>query len=348
MNLRPLIHKVTRSLAWHKERCETFTSLVIGLFNGGNVQHHSLAQGFQNTASLKSQCERIRRFFAEQAIDYQVFAKAMMGVISSSTPKVHLIIDRTNWKFGATDINYLVLAVRIGKITFPLMWEMLPHQGNSDSEIRIDLLERFRFLFGFECIQSFTGDREFIGEDWLHYLISHNIPFFIRIKENMTVSWGKNQKKGLKEFFSDLKNDQERVLYKMIVDHDLTVAGKKLPSGEFLIVCSNIKDHKKILTAYKARWSIETMFRNMKNQGFHMEKTHMKFIIRLMKLMAVVAVAVFISSLIGLTLKCAFKKTVRSPVFSVFTRGLRWIRHRLKRPSNELFMPIERYLMFIF
>jgi hypothetical protein len=335
-------------LSWHKERLETFTSLVVGLFCGGNIQHHSLAQGFQSTVCLKSQCERIRRFFAEQVIDYQAFAQAMMNIISSSTPKVHLIIDRTNWRFGATDINYLVLAVRIGKITFPLMWEMLSHQGNSDSKLRIDLLERFRVLFGFQCVQSLTADREFVGEDWLHYLISHNIPFFIRIKENMTVSWGRNQQKGLKEFFSHLENDQERVLYKMIVDHDLTVVGKKLSSGEFLIVCSNIKDHKKILTTYKTRWSIETMFRNMKNQGFEMEKTHMKIMIRLMKLMAVVAVAVLISSLIGLILKCPFKKTVGFPVFSIFTRGLRWIRHHLKRPSNELFMLIERSFMSIF
>ena len=125
MNLRSLIHKVTRSLPWHKERCETFTSLVTGLFDGGNVQHHSLARGFENNASLKSQCERIRRFFAQQIIDYQVFAQALMSVISRSIPKLHLILDRTNWKFGGTDINYLVLAVRIGKIIFPIIWEML-------------------------------------------------------------------------------------------------------------------------------------------------------------------------------------------------------------------------------
>lgn len=177
MNLRSLIHKVTRSLPWHKERCETFTSLVIGLFEGGNVQHHSLAQGFENKASLKSQCERIRRFFAEQAIDYQVFAQALMNVISSSIPKVHLILDRTNWKFGETDINYLVLAVRMGKITFPLMWEMLPHRGHSDHELQIGILERFRVLFGFECLQSLTADREFIGKEWVQYLIAHKTPF---------------------------------------------------------------------------------------------------------------------------------------------------------------------------
>jgi transposase len=173
-------------------------------------------------------------------------------------------------------------------------------------------------------------------------------PFFIRIKENLKVPFEKDNHKALKAFFSHLGNDQERFLYKAIADHDLTVVGKKLPSGEFLIVCSNVKNPKNILKTYKARWSIETMFRNMKNQGFGLEKTHMTFITRLTKLMAVVAVAVLLSSLVGLTLECPFKKTVSSPLFSIFTRGLRWIKYRHKRPPDELNMLIEKALMSIF
>ena len=183
MNLRSLVHKVTKFFPWHKERSETFTSLVMGLFQSGHVQHHGLAQGFQNHASLKSNCERIRRFFAEQAIDYEIFAKALISMISQSTPKLHLILDRTNWKFGETDINYLVLAVRIGKITFPLMWEMLPHKGASDYALRCLILERFKNAFGLKCIQSFTADREFIGQDWIQYLISHHIPFLFALRQ---------------------------------------------------------------------------------------------------------------------------------------------------------------------
>jgi hypothetical protein len=86
-------------------------------------------------------------------------------------------MDRTNWKFGHKDINFLVLAARIGGITFPLFWRLLPHRGNSDFQERKAILEQFRKAFGFEAIRSFSADREFIGKDWLKYLYRHDIPF---------------------------------------------------------------------------------------------------------------------------------------------------------------------------
>ena len=89
-------------------------------------------------------------FLKGQAIDPIIFAKALVeSVWGNLIPKMHLMLDRTNWKFGNQDINYLVLAVRIGKITFPLFWTMLDHQGNSDTQARIYILNLFKEAFGF-------------------------------------------------------------------------------------------------------------------------------------------------------------------------------------------------------
>jgi len=51
--------------------------------------------------------------------------------------------------------------------------------------------------------------------------------------------------------------------------------------------------------------------------------------------MAVVAIATFCMCLIGSNQTCAFKKTVNSPLYSIFTRGLRWIRHRVNTDYEE-------------
>jgi hypothetical protein len=88
-----------------------------------------------------------------------------------------LILDRTNWKFGKKDINFLVLAAKVGSVTFPLFFSLLDHQGRSDFEQRQTLLEKFRKTFGFQFIRSFTADREFIGKEWIQYLCDHDIPF---------------------------------------------------------------------------------------------------------------------------------------------------------------------------
>lgn len=151
-------------------------------------------------------------------------------------------------------------------------------------------------------------------------------PFFIRLKDNQLAQWG-TQKKPLKDFFNHLPANEERHLYKMIAQCALTLVGKRLKTGEFLIVCSNTSHPCKILSTYRRRWDIESLFKNMKSQGFNLEKTHMKDLVRLAKLMAVVSMATLITCLMGLTQKTPFKKTVNSPLHSLFTRGLRVIQN---------------------
>ena len=148
------------------------------------------------------------------------------------------------------------------------------------------------------------------------------------MKDNALVEWGKS-KKHLKDFFSHLAPNQDRHLYKMIASHNLMIVGKKLPDGSLLVVCSNTKDTGAILSTYRKRWDIESMFKNLKTQGFNIEDTHMKCLERLKKLMAVVAIATFLMCLMGSHQECPYKKTVNSPLYSFFTRGLRWIRHML-------------------
>jgi len=97
-----------------------------------------------------------------------------------------LILDRTNWKFGKKDINFLVLAAKVGSVTFPLFFSLLDHQGCSDFEQRQTLLEKFRKTFGFQFIRSFTADREFIGKEWIQYLCDHDIPFLSALR---TIAW---------------------------------------------------------------------------------------------------------------------------------------------------------------
>ena len=177
MLLKSFVTSLAQSLKWHKERCETFSSMVMGLIDQGNVQHHALSRFLAPCGLLKSRLERIRRFFACQAIDYNAFALQMVMSIFKKVPKMDLILDRTNWKFGKKDINILVLAGKVGPVVFPLFWSFLDHQGCSHARQRIQLLEQFRQNFGLECIRSLTADREFIGTDWLTYLYAQAIPF---------------------------------------------------------------------------------------------------------------------------------------------------------------------------
>ncbi|MEZ5197606.1 MAG: hypothetical protein R2764_14800 [Bacteroidales bacterium] len=62
-------------------------------------------------------------------------------------------MDRTNWKFGTSDINILVhLLWFIKGLLFPVLYKMMPKFGNSSTKERIELMEDFIELFGVKAL----------------------------------------------------------------------------------------------------------------------------------------------------------------------------------------------------
>jgi hypothetical protein len=51
-------------------------------------------------------------------------------------PPYQVSFDRTNWKFGKTDINIIMLSVSYHGVSIPLLWKMLPKRGNSKTKER--------------------------------------------------------------------------------------------------------------------------------------------------------------------------------------------------------------------
>ena len=91
-----------------------------------------------------------------------------------------LIMDRTNWKFGEVNINILMIGISYKNVAIPLLFKMLDKQGNSHTEERIALMEKFISWFGVNCIDCLLADREFVGDKWIGFLNEHRIRYFIR------------------------------------------------------------------------------------------------------------------------------------------------------------------------
>ncbi|WP_162480256.1 hypothetical protein [Holospora elegans] len=61
MNLSSLINKITKLLAFHNSRAETFKTFV--LIDQRKVQHPAMIHKMHSPPSIKSKLERIRSFF---------------------------------------------------------------------------------------------------------------------------------------------------------------------------------------------------------------------------------------------------------------------------------------------
>ena len=96
-------------------------------------------------------------------------------------------MDRTNWKFSDTNINILTLGIIYDGMAFPIVFKMMNNRGNSNTQERIELVDRFIRLAGENSINHLMADREFVGSEWPGYLNARGIHYHIRIRENFHV-----------------------------------------------------------------------------------------------------------------------------------------------------------------
>jgi len=258
----------------HKARLDCLCKILFGLLIVRTVNLSALATTFGQVAAYKSHYRRLQRFFKEVSLPDYLIAHTCLRWFKPQG-KVCLAIDRTNWQFGQQPINVLMLSVLIDGIAIPLIWDILPKKGNSNTHERIVLIRRFLKQFPELEIEALLMDREFIGQDWLSWLDAQAIPFIVRVKKNLKVLSNKNRPIHLSTCFPTTGR-QGRCLNKKrsLFGLPLWVSGKKLEDGSHLLTVSN-RHRKTALSLYRKRWAIETLFGNLKTRGFRLEDTHM-------------------------------------------------------------------------
>ncbi len=275
---------------------------LIALFRAKTVNLAELATVWGGDASEESNYKRMQRFFKSFEVNLDKIAQMVMNIAAIPQPWV-LSIDRTNWSFGTTDFNILMLGVVHEGIGYPLMWTMLEKKkGNSNSTERMDLFERFEILFPDAEIAYLTGDREFIGKPWLSYLmLDKPIPFRLRIRQTDKISKGKGQPAiAGAHLFRSLAMGETRILpgKRWVWGRLVYVIATRLDSkqkskqtdDDFLIIIT-AHEPQNALTDYRRRWGIETLFGALKTRGFCLESTHFIDKRRLSKLLALLAIA---------------------------------------------------------
>lgn len=285
---------------WNKSRVRFLRRFVTSLILSATVKLNRLALIMNTEVKSETNYRCIQRFFQQFKMDYGEFAEFVISLLPRRE-KHYLVIDRTNWKFGKTNINILMLGIIYKKICFPLYWDLLPKRGSSSTQERKDLLQKAIDHLGKERIAGLLGDREFIGVHWFKYLIDQDIEFHIRLPKQ--VKYGsillKHRKivNNLFRFFKEnVKVDHPKKI--KILGFNLYVSGMKSDKG-YCIIVSN-KDNLNSLEKYQQRWTIENMFGAFKTKGFNFEDTHMTNLEKIKKLVVLVSIVYTWCVLVGL------------------------------------------------
>lgn len=280
-------------LPWPGARLNFLAQFLLALFKVRSVNLTELATGFGGKAQSASSYKRLQRFFRAFEIDYDVLARFLVHLLPAGKGPWYLTLDRTNWKFGKTEINFLILGIAHQGMALPVMWTVLGKAGNSDTQARIALLHRFVAQFGRTRIKALLADREFVGQDWFAWLQAQGIPFHIRLKRNTFIPNSWNVPIRADVLFSSLTPGQSRYLEgrRPVWGCFVHLSALRLADGELLILASFGVPQQEAFTAYARRWEIETLFGALKSRGFNFEDSHLTHPDRLGKLLALLALA---------------------------------------------------------
>jgi hypothetical protein len=317
-----------------------------------SVNFVKLAIGFDTSVDASSSYRRIQRFMATADLSMIWVAKLIFSLLPEKDALV-LSMDRTNWKFGDKNINILMLGVSYKNVAFPIMFKMLDKRGNSNTSERIALVQDFIDCFGKDCIDSLVADREFVGEQWLNFLNTNQIRYFIRIRNNFKIYCPRKQEEiTAQHLFHSLKIGELRHYPRIVKMHGeyCYLSGKKsIKDGkvDFCIIVSFNKPDEAI-EYYAKRWQIETLFRALKSSGFNLEDTHVTHPKRLEKLMMLVMIAFVwcykIGDFIDTQIKAIKIKKHGKRAISVFRYGLDYISTCLLSGTNKYNLNLIKFL----
>lgn len=266
-----------------------------------------------------------------------------------------LAMDRTNWKLGKTTINILMLSVVWRGQGFPLFWSLLPSEGNSKATARTELLDRLLETFPDVKIAALTGDREFIGEAWMRWLDAHKVPFVLRLRENQFVRRDGFSPVLLSTLAQGLKVGTPRILKEKCQFGQAEEAGDiavrlvllRLKSGELLALACSSRPAR-ALAMYRMRWTIETLFSNIKTRGLNLEATHLTDPEKLATLVGILAISVMLTAKAGDLAEQAAPIPIKKHGYkarATFAKGLDTLRNLLARPPTA---PIPKEIIKLF
>ena len=318
--------------AW-KPQLNNLALFVYGLLMTGHVHLPKIALSLPMECDLRYVTQRLERFLKNKAIQpplwYQGVAKAVLAAWKGL--EIELIL-------GQTDVDdrffLLFVAVAYRKRAIPILWRLLPHKGCSGVAEQIKLLGAVAELVPPGTRIVLLADREYGSKALIEFLHGQGWFFVIRMKKDVWCQMANGRRFQIGEIplRPGTINFEEGVCLVGLPEVRLSLNcgwSNRDPKDEPWYLLTPFRAGKDNLERYSRRFWIEEMFRDFKEQGFRLEKTHLAIGKRLEVLLLCVCIAYTWALFLGVKLQ---------------EEGRRRFTGRAKRPQLSLFQLAFRYL----
>ncbi|MCS4039975.1 hypothetical protein GGP42_001626 [Salinibacter ruber] len=263
--MRQLTRVLSKRLGWNRARMKLMARLTGALPMQTTTNLAQLAHAGKPEVETDSTYRRLQRFFAGFEFGYQRLGRFLLDLVPTDPPYV-AVLDRTEWHFGQTAVNVLMIGIAKGGIAYPVAWSVLEHGGGSGADKHTELLKQFLRLVEPDELRALVADREPAGSNFLKALDQREIPFLIRLKKDRRIGPPSGKwSLPVKMFARACQPEQTSQLPAPkglggAESVECQVTTQRLEEDSFLILAGHEVDPGSMLDLYRKRWEILAFF----------------------------------------------------------------------------------------
>ena len=299
-----LIHTLKKALtqgqvSLTRHRIDLMNRLVCALIQVRSVNMKKLACSLPGMAPIDSHYRRLQRFFSSDLSPAAFTQLIVSKVVRPGQPQV-LVMDRTHWRLGRTDLNVLCVGLVYQGVSIPLVYQSLQKPGNSNTDKRKGLLTQVLSDLD-PSVCCLVADREFIGRAWFAFLLKQQVDLVLRLRSNTSLTLDEGRRRDGTTFNARMPRATTRYYPQTTLYDGLTLnwVCHRPARGQHILLLTNRTDLQQVLALYGQRWAIETTFACLKSRGFNLEDTHLTQPQRLHLLLGLLAWTLLWALLVG-------------------------------------------------
>lgn len=273
-------------------RQKNLAYMLAGVFACRSVHLSKVACKIPGTAKLTSITRRLDRFLENPAFRvrdwYEPIVKQLL--MQRTGQEIRLIVDGSKVGFGH---QLLMLSLAYRKRALPLVWMWVrTSRGHSSTDRQLALLNYIRQLLPANTTILLVGDAEFGAIEVLRWLDLYHWKYVLRQKGKHLVR-DNSQTPGmpLRNFLHKANQSLWLEGWQLTRLHAYQVniaAHWKIGEDEPWLLATNLPSLRAALCAYEKRMWIEEMFGDLKDNGFDLEATRLRSVIKLHRLTFVI------------------------------------------------------------
>ena len=324
------------------EHRKTLAQMITGVLRAGNVQFHQIARKLRDPGKKSSLINRFRRFVKNKNIKVDMmflpFAEMILASLKDEE-EITLIIDGS--RVGGNCIC-LMLSVYYNGRALPLCWLAYKgKKGHSSSELQLQLLEMASDLLPEGKKITLLGDGEFDSAAVIKWLQEkENWSYVCRTATNVKVFY-EGQWVALADL--PLESSQDAFFTDLLFTESEQVGPVNIMAWwdekekKHFFLVTNMSSCSETQKWYSLRFTIETLFSDIKSRGFNLNKTRLRHTDRVERLIMVCAISYLFTISLGVdaVIGGLCEKLVRPAdswydcYYSLFQIGLTYLDHLL-------------------